>query len=119
MGLQGGYTNIFFHPGTTSIKYTPLIESEKVLPPPLYIQLELMKKIVKTMDKEGEGFLKRIFAYLIEAKLKEGIFSQPQVRKKIYDSVFKGELNKKEVAACKSFMKVVKILLGHKKDNNY
>lgn len=40
-----------------SVKYLPLINYEEVILVPLRLKLCFMKNFVKTMDKNGEGFL--------------------------------------------------------------
>ena len=80
-----------------------------------------MKNFVKAMDREGEGFkyLTERFPRLSGAKIKEGIFTGPDIRKVIRDPEFEKKLNQKELAAWKAFVKVVKGFLGNKKEENY
>ena len=49
-----------------------------------------MKNFVYAMDENGEGFkhLRSVFPGLSDAKLKEGIFVGPQIRKVISDKNF-------------------------------
>ena len=110
-----------FEPGTSNIKYAPLVNPKKVLLPPLHIKLGLMKNFVKAMDKEGSGFqyLREIFPQLSDVKLKEAIFIGPQIRKLLDDLRFQEQLNEKELAAWKCFVRVVKGFLGNKKDEDY
>ncbi|XP_017476571.1 PREDICTED: uncharacterized protein LOC108366630 [Rhagoletis zephyria] len=74
-----------FTVGVDNIKYTPLIKKEKIILPPLHIKLGLIKNFVKALDKEGEAFdyLKTVFPDISQAKIKEGIFVGPQIRKLI------------------------------------
>ena len=60
----------------------PLINPKKVLLPPLYIKLGLIKQFVKALDKHGAAFkyLQNLFPKLSEAKVKGGIFIGPQVK---------------------------------------
>ncbi|GBL81444.1 hypothetical protein AVEN_143720-1 [Araneus ventricosus] len=83
------------------IMYTPTVEPGKILLHPLHIKLGLIKNFVNAMDKEGGKFnhLRGLFPHLSEAKLKEGIFVGPQIRKLICDPVFESNLNQKELAA--------------------
>ena len=57
-------------------------EWHKILLPPLYIKLGLMKNLVKAMDQTGSEYkyLAEKFPRLSEAKIKEGLFgsSDPQ-----------------------------------------
>ena len=101
--------------------YDPLVDPKKVLLPPLHIKLGLMKNFVKAMDREGEGFkyLTEHFPRLSEAKIKEGDFTGPDIRKVIHDPEFEKKLNQKELAAWEAFVKVVKGFLGNKKEENY
>ena len=49
-----------------------------------------MKQFVKALNKEGEGFkyLHSVFSSLSEAKIKEGIFVGPDIRKLMSDEKF-------------------------------
>ncbi|GBN64987.1 hypothetical protein AVEN_95361-2 [Araneus ventricosus] len=72
----------FLIPGVKNEKNEPLSASEKILLPPLYIKLGLMKNFVKAMDCGGSGFqyLRLKFPKVSETKIKEGIFVGPQFR---------------------------------------
>ena len=63
--------------------------------PPFHIKLDLMKNFVKAMDLHGEGFkyLKELFgAEKSDAKLKDGIFVSPEIRKLMVDDGFQERL---------------------------
>lgn len=108
MGLQGGYTkhSCFiclwdsqadpkhydtkkwplrqsYVQGTNNIKNQALVDSEKVLMPPLHINLGLIKQFVKAMNKQGQAFqyLHVLFPKLSKAKIEAGIFNGLDVRK--------------------------------------
>ena len=53
------------------------------------------------------------------AKLKEGIFVGPQIRRILDDTKFENLLTEVEKAAWNSFKSVVKNFLGNKKSDNY
>jgi hypothetical protein len=57
-----------------------------------------MKEFVKAIDKTVNAFqfLKTKFQRLSEAKIKEGVFVGPQIRKLFQDSTFMKHLNHKE-----------------------
>ena len=63
------------------------MDPRKVLLPPLHIKLGLMKQFVKALPWEGEGFtyLCRKFPGLSDAKIKEGVFVGPDIRKLMKD----------------------------------
>jgi hypothetical protein len=69
--------------------------------PPLHIKLGLIKNLVKAMNIEGDGFnyLRQKFPRISEAKMKEGIFVGPQVRKLFKDDNFKSQLSAVEARA--------------------
>lgn len=110
-----------FVPGERNVKYIPLVDPKKVLLPPLHIKLGLIKNFVKSLNKEGDGFkhLRKIFPKLSDAKLKEGIFVGPQIRKLLNDPEFESKLRSVELDAWKSFKSVVEGFLGNYKSNNY
>lgn len=145
-GLQGGYTKyccflckwdsracehhyrrkewperIEFILGENNVKYVPLVKKEKVILPPLHIKLGLIKNFVKALDQEGEAFtyLKNIFPHLSDAKIKEGIFVGPQIKKLLNDPAFAELLSPIEAAAWDSFGLVVSCFLGKNKSRYY
>ncbi|GFS69423.1 uncharacterized protein TNCV_3401091 [Trichonephila clavipes] len=79
-----------------------------------------MKQFVKALDKEGECFkhLCEQFPGLSDAKLKEGIFVGPDIRKLLKDETFVTKMEMKEKNAWNS-LKLVTGFLGNKKDPNY
>lgn len=106
--------------GKSNVKYEPLIPQENVILPPLHIKLGLMKNFVKAMDQNGKGFLylKSVFSNLSDAKLKEGIFVGPQIRKLMKNNEFDKNLTKKELAAWLSLKEVIRgVLSNHKAEN--
>ncbi|GFU68737.1 uncharacterized protein TNCV_4400151 [Trichonephila clavipes] len=80
-----------------------------------------MKQFVKALDKEGECFkyLCEQFPGLSDAKLKEGIFVGPDIRKPLKDETFVTKIEMKEKNAWNSFKLVVTGFIGNKKDPNY
>ena len=104
-------------PGEKNVKHPPLVESSKILLPPLHIKLGLMKNFVKAMDKTGSGFmyLSRKFPRMTEAKIKEGVFIGPQIRQLLQDSEFDQALFGKEKLAWQAFKLVAKSSWGIQK----
>ena len=107
--------------GVKNVERESLVDPKKILLPPLHIKLGLMKQFVKALPKEGETFryLCEQFLGLSEAKLKEGIFVGPDIRKLLRDTNFETKMESKEKAAWLSFKQVVTSFLGNKKDPNY
>ncbi|XP_049304280.1 uncharacterized protein LOC125776438 [Bactrocera dorsalis] len=107
--------------GVDNIKYIPLIKKEKIILPPLHIKLGLIKNFVKALDKEGKAFnyLQNFFPNISQAKIKEGIFVGPQIKKLINNDQFKGLLSPVEAAAWDSFEMIVSSFLGKHKSPNY
>lgn len=104
-----------------NVKNNPLIDPKNVVLPPLHIKLGLMKNFVKALDKDGPAFkyLKTIFPNLSDAKVKEGIFVGPQIRKILKDENFDGNLSSVEKNAWYSFKAVVKNFFGNHKSEDY
>ncbi|GBO23367.1 hypothetical protein AVEN_52494-1 [Araneus ventricosus] len=77
-------------PGGKKFINTTLVPPENVLLPPIHIKLGLMKQFIKSPPKYGECFryLCSKFPKLSEAKLKEGVFASPDIRKLLSDSLF-------------------------------
>lgn len=80
-----------------------------------------MKQFVKALDKDGDcyAYLEDQFPQLSEAKLKEGIFDGPQIRKMLQDPEFITKMSGTEKDAWLSFKNVVKNFLGNKKSPDY
>ena len=84
--------------GVKNVERKSLVDPKKVLLPPLHIKLGLMKQFVKALPKEGETFkyLCGEFLGLSEAKLKEGIFVGPDIRKLMRDPYFLAKWKQKK-----------------------
>lgn len=80
-----------------------------------------MKQFVKGLDKDGQCFqyLKKKFPKLSIAKLKEGIFTGPDIRKLINDPDFVNTMTNVEREAWLSFKNVIENFLGNEKTPNY
>lgn len=107
--------------GEKNIKYTPLVKKENIILPPLHIKLGLFKNLVKALNKEGQAitYLQTIFQNLSLAKIKEGVFDGPQIRKLIGDQKFQSYLSPDEAAAWNAFKLIVSDFLGNTKNPNY
>ncbi|BFZ15669.1 hypothetical protein BsWGS_18707 [Bradybaena similaris] len=80
-----------------------------------------MKQFVKALPKDGPCFkyLVERFPMLSEAKLKEGVFVGPDIRKMMKDDIFEASMNVAEKEAWLSFKEVVTKFLGNHKDPNF
>lgn len=108
-------------PGDQNVKNIPLIDPQNVFLPPLHIKLGLMKNFVKALDRDGAAFeyLTKVFPKISYAKIKEGIFVGPDIRKLMDDRKFTQCLSSAEAAAWNSFKNVVRNFLGNHKSGNY
>ena len=89
-----------YAPGVKNFQHIFLVNPDKVLMPPLYIKLGLMKNFVKALAKQnsnGFEFLCEKFTELSQAKLKEGIFVRPQILEVFEDPEFENALNALEL----------------------
>lgn len=146
LGLQGGFTKFccflclwdsrdtknhyekkkwperkHYSPGQQNVQHEPLVSSEKIILPPLHIKLGMIKQFVKALPVEGPAFdrLREIFPKISEAKLREGVFDGPQIRKLCRDDIFENKLENIERNAFVSFKEVVGSFLGNRRDHNY
>ncbi|GBN89806.1 hypothetical protein AVEN_67319-1 [Araneus ventricosus] len=80
-----------------------------------------MKQFVKALPKDGECFkyLCDQYSGLSEAKLKEGVFIGPDIRKIMKDENFEIKMETNERKAWESFKLVTTSFLGNEKDPNY
>lgn len=107
--------------GQENVRCHPLVAKEQIILPPLHIKLGLFKNFVKALNKEGPafGYLKSIFPNLSDAKIKEGVFVGPQIKKMLNDEDFYTVLNNHEAEAWKSFQRVVAEYLGNTRSPDY
>lgn len=80
-----------------------------------------MKQFVKALNNESECFqyLCHRFPGISNAKIKEGIFTGPDIRKLLSDANFANVMCAAERSAWKTFRDVVKNFLGNTKDSDY
>ena len=76
--------------GQANVTIEPLVDQNKMIFPPLYIKLGLMKQIVKAQNKEGKfiKYLRTAFPSLSEETVKQGIFDGLQISKIMKDVHF-------------------------------
>ena len=74
------------------------MDPKQVLLPPMHIKLGLMKQFVKVLPRKGDGstYLCRKFPGPSDAKIKEGVFVGPDIRKLMNDENVKGCLGEAE-----------------------
>ena len=110
-----------FTPGVHNVLFEPLVDPKKILIPPLRIKLGLMKQFTKALNKEGQCFkyLFKKFPKYSDAKIKEGVFDGPQIRKLLEDTEFIRTMNEVEKAAWLNFKEVASNFLGNRKSPKY
>lgn len=91
--------------GKDNIHYEPLVDKKNVILPPLHIKLGLIKNFVKALDTAGAPFkyLRTIFPNMPGAKMKEGIFIGPQIKKLLKDDKFEELLSEDEALSVEFF----------------
>jgi hypothetical protein len=104
-------------PGSKNILRKSLDYPKKLRLPPLHIKLE---QFVKALPKTGNCFkyLCKTFPHMSEAKLKEGVFVGPDIRKLMFDDDFLLTMTEVEREAWIAFNSVTKFL-GNNKDPDY
>ena len=114
-------TRSTFVPGDNSLKEKPLVDMNKAFLPPLYIKLSLMKNFMKALHKNGAAFqhLSTVSPGISAAKLKEGIFVEPQIQEVLKDTDFEELLNLNELRAWEAFKSVCSDFLGNTRIPDY
>jgi hypothetical protein len=99
----------------------PKVDPSKLLLPSMHLKLGLMKNYVKAMNQEEAAltYLREQIPKLNEAKLKEGIFIDLQIRDLVKDEYFNKLLQGDEKAAWDSFKYIVKGFLGNRRAQRY
>jgi hypothetical protein len=108
-------------PGSKKVLPKSLVDPKKILLPPLHNKLGITKQFVKALPKTGNCFkcLCKTFLHLSEAKLKEGVFIGPDIRKVMMDDDFLLTMTEVEREALIAFKSVVTTFLGNNKDPEY
>jgi hypothetical protein len=108
-------------PGSKNVSNVCPVDREKILLPPLHIKLEMMKQSVNALDRNSPCFqyICTKFSSLSRAKIREGIFDGPQIRKLVMDDSFTDTMTEIEENAWNAFKEVVKKFLGDIKDFLY
>ena len=89
-------------PGHKYVKHHSLVESSRILLPPLHMKLVLMKNSVKAMDRNGTAFLhlRQKFPLLSDATIREDVYTGPDIRSLLRDEVFERIITGDEQRAC-------------------
>lgn len=147
MGLQSGYTKyccflclwdsrarnehftrlnwpdrVEYIPGRNNVKSQPIVRRENIILPPLHIKLGLMKNFVVAVGKtntEAIDVLARIFPRLSRAKVEQGIFVGPQIRKAIQSDEFRDALTPDQANAWDAFQDLIDGFLGRHRNAHY
>jgi len=108
-------------PGHKNVKHHSLVESSRNLLPPLLIKLSLVKNFVKATDRNDTAFLylRQNFPLLSDAKIREGVFTGPDIRSLLRDEVFEHIITGDEQIAWHAFREVVTGFLGNRRADNY
>ena len=103
------------------MQHPALAEWHKILLPPPLFELGLKKNFVKAMDWTGSAFkcLAEKFPRLSEAKIKEGLFMGPQIRRVFRDYMFSSLLQGDERKVWDAFRLVSANFLGNIRAENY
>jgi hypothetical protein len=95
--LENGHSELF-NLKIINVLHVPLLKLVKLILPSLQNKLSLMKRFVKTVNMNNDGFL-YLFPRIGEAMIKGAIFIGLQIRKVIVDSKSHARLNDLENAA--------------------
>jgi len=108
-------------PGSKNVSNVSLVDRVKILLPYLHIKLGTMKQFVKALDRNSPCFqyLCTKLSSLSHAKIREGIFDGPQIRKLMMDDSFTDTMTEIEEDAWNAFKEVVKKFLGNIEDPLY
>jgi hypothetical protein len=110
-----------FVQGKNNVKNKSLVESHKILMPPLHIKLDIIKQFIKALDKNSTTmqYLPVLFPHLSKAKIEAGIFNRPDIRKMFLSQQFEETMPVRALNAWKAFKSVVENFLGNNKCSNY
>ena len=108
------------HSRHTECEVPPLVESKKVLMPPVHIKLVLVKQFVRAMNAKGKA-LKHLFDMFSHVKRQNGrcIFIGPDIHNMLQLPKFKEKKTRKEQNAWWALRQEVKHFHGSNKSENY
>lgn len=110
----------FYWPERPETECHSVVNKENIIFPFLHIKLGLFQKFVKSMDPEGSPI-----QYLINksmkssAKILNGVFTGPEIRRLLTDSVFISKLNSNEKQTFDAFKLVCHNVLGKNVSSNW
>ena len=89
--------------------------------PHLHIKLSFMKNFVKALDRNCTAFLylRQKLPLLIDAKIRESIFTGADIRSLLRDEVFERIITGDEQRAWHAFRELVTGFLGNRRADNY
>lgn len=107
--------------GKHNLMQDPLVESRKIIIPPLHIKLGLIEQFVKTLPNDGNAInhLQQMFPKLSSAKVKSGVFIGPDIDKILKNYEFKLVLSSEHLTALKAMEKVITGFLGNYRDSQF
>ena len=97
-----------------------LIKRSKILLPPLHSKLGLAKQFVKSLKPTSRAFryIRQMFPGISEAKVEQGIFLGPQIRRMLASEELEGQMPDFERNGWQAFRMIVKGFLGkHRRDD--
>ena len=92
-------------PGSHNVLNSSLVERSKILLPPLHIKLGLAKQFVKALKPTSCVFrhIREMFSSTFEAKVKGGIFVEPEIRRTLASEVLREQMSDFERNAWQAF----------------
>jgi hypothetical protein len=109
--------------GTHNVVNAPLVPAAKIQLPPLHIKLGLFKNFVKAFryDSCAYTYLRKTFPKVSEAKIREGVFIGPQIRKLLNadDGLFESMLTADQSRAWVAFRSLCVNVLGNNLATGY
>ena len=108
-------------PGSHNVLNSFLIERSKILLPPLHIKLGLAKQFVKALKPTSRAFrhIRQMFPSISEAKVKDGIFVGPQMRRMLASEELEKQMSDLERNAWQAFRMIVEGFLGNHRRDDY
>ena len=102
-------------PDYRNILYPALVDRSNVKLPPIHVKLDLMKQLVKDLNKENACFkyIQEKFPDVSAEKVKKGVFVGPQIRNS--PKTFLSTMTDVDKKAWPSFSEVVSKFLGNNK----
>lgn len=108
--------------GENNVCRPPIVDSSRIVLPPLHIKLGIATQIIKAWGKENNAafkYIQSLFPKLSASKIENGIFTGPNIRTLLRNTNLPNHMNSKQLNVWEAFRDVVEHFLGNDRSPDY